>query len=89
MSIKALTSSIRDPRAGGGAWQPVNEWNPLRPGGSLYASIFASVIIKLSGCCILSLDNDLEHLIWNTETRIVYTFSVRGFGVSLDFSDSL
>ena len=64
---------------------------PPRPGGSLYASVFASVIIKLSGCWIFSLDNDLEHLIWNIETRrpMVYTFSVRGFGVGLDFSDSL
>ena len=69
MSMKALTSSIRNPRAGGGSWQLANVWKPTRPGGgSLYASVFASVIIKLTGCCLFSLDNNLEHLIWNTET---------------------
>ena len=43
-----LTPSVRDPPGRGGSWQPADVRTPLA-GGSLYATVFAPLMIKFSG----------------------------------------
>ena len=72
-----LNSFSTRPPGLGGSWQSADVRTPPGRGGSLYAAVFAPLMLKCSSLLHLSLTNDLGHLITNTEIHVVYTFSVR------------
>ena len=78
VSFDLNSFSTRPPGPGGGSWQPADVRTPPGRGGHFMLPFLHLSCLNVPVCCILSLANDIGHLITNTEIHAVYTFSVRG-----------